>query len=372
VVDAAFVYGLVRLIFKGPAGNFPFMNPDTLRYAGFGSPNQTHIRNYMKKLLMSVLLAAGYLRIAQGQNILVANLASGTIGEYSASGALINPSFISGLSGPAGMAVSGNYLYITEGSGVVAKYTTSGQLVNPALVSGLSLPAGIAVAGNDIFVANSAGPTPTTAVGEYTTSGQTVNPAFITDIENPVGAATDGNYVYVTAFSEGFVGKYSLTGAGSLTFIGGVGNPGGLALDGQGNIYVSGINGVGQLSTASGFGNPNFISGGYNSGSGIALDGNGNLFWADNYGGAGGNVIREYTTSGQLENAAFITGLQNPIAITIIPEPSTRFVILFGIVLSAVCLAQQLKMWSNQSLREPTAVLSGRSFGAKADGASVS
>lgn len=255
------------------------------------------------------------------------------------------------------MAVSGNFLYITEhGSGVVAKYTTSGQLINPALVSGLSLPAGIAVTGNDLFVANSAGPTPTTAVGEYTIYGQTVNPALITDIENPVGVATDGNYVYVTAFSAAFVGKYSLTGSGSLTFIGGVGNPGGLALDGQGNIYVSGINGVGKFSTASGFGNPNFISGGYNSGSGIALDGNGNLFWADNYGGAGGNVIREYTTSGQLENAAFITGLQNPIAITLIPEPSTRFVILLGIVLSAVCAARQLKMWSSQSSREPTAI----------------
>src|ERR1700723_2717254 len=60
-------------------------------------------RNHMKKLMMSVVLAAGFLRTAQGQNLLVANLASGTIGEYSASGALINPSFISGLRGPAGM-----------------------------------------------------------------------------------------------------------------------------------------------------------------------------------------------------------------------------------------------------------------------------
>lgn len=250
------------------------------------------------------------------------------------------------------MAVSGNDLFISEeDAGCIAEYTTAGKLLNPKLITGLSQPAGIATSGNDLFVANSSGPTPTTAVGEYTLAGATVNASLITGIENPVGVATDGSYVYVTGFSDGLVGKYTMTGAWSGTYIGlgEFANPGGLALDGKGNLFVSSINAVGEFSTASGFGNPSLISGGYNSGSGIALDGNGNLFWANNYGGAGGNVIGEYSTSGQLENPDFITGLQNPVNILVIPEPSNRFVIWVGVFLAAICAAQQLKSATSKS-----------------------
>jgi hypothetical protein len=54
----------------------------------------------------------------------------------------------------------------------------------------------------------------------------------------------------------------------------------------------------------------------------LALDNAGNLLWANNYGGAGGNTIGEYTASGQTLNGSFISGLQNPVGIVVVPEPT--------------------------------------------------
>jgi hypothetical protein len=87
-------------------------------------------------------------------NIFVTGL-NGTIGEYTNSGAVVNASLITGLSTPVGIAVSGNFLYVTSrDGGTIGKYTVTGQTVNPALVTGLSNPVGIAVSGDNIFVAN--------------------------------------------------------------------------------------------------------------------------------------------------------------------------------------------------------------------------
>ena len=104
--------------------------------------------------------------------------------------------------------------------------------------------------------------------------------------------------------------------------------PGGLAVDGQGVLFVSSYDRVGEYTTSGGAVNPSLISGGYNSAVGIALDGNGHLYWANNYGGEGGNRIGLYTTAGEVLNATFITGLHNPVAMVVVPEP-TAFV-LFG------------------------------------------
>ena len=275
---------------------------------------------------LAVLLAAAP---APGQ-IYVVNAGSGTIGEYSLSGQAINSGFITGLSSPTGLAVSGGYLYVAQENGTIRKYTTSGALVNASLITGLYLPWGIAISGNDLFVANAGGESST--ISEYTTSGVMINASLVTGLDNPTGLATDGNYLYVTCWSSGNVGVYTTSGAGITTFGAPGAYPGGIVLDGSGHVYVSTIGGVGEYTTAGVPVNPSLISGGYNSGIGIALDGNGHLFWADNYGGAGGNVIGEYTTSGQLINANFITGLSNPVAMVVVPEPSSSVLVLVGLL----------------------------------------
>src|SRR5438105_14226982 len=88
----------------------------------------------MKKLLMPALLATVLLRTVHGQ-ILVANFANGTVGECTTSGTTLNASFISGLSEPMGIAISGNYLFISEqGKNRIAEYTTSRKLVNASMM----------------------------------------------------------------------------------------------------------------------------------------------------------------------------------------------------------------------------------------------
>jgi hypothetical protein len=63
--------------------------------------------------------------------------------------------------------------------------------------------------------------------------------------------------------------------------------------------------------------NATFVSGISNS-EGIVLDGNGHLFEA-NYNGAG---VREYdAVTGASVNSLFITGLDHPMYLAIVPEP---------------------------------------------------
>jgi hypothetical protein len=91
-------------------------------------------------------LSYGQFNIAiSGYGLFVVNR-SGTIGEYTTTGATVNASLISGLSSPFGIAALGNKLFVAnEGNGVICEYTTSGQVVNASLVGGLDFPYNIAI-----------------------------------------------------------------------------------------------------------------------------------------------------------------------------------------------------------------------------------
>jgi uncharacterized protein YjiK len=115
----------------------------------------------------------------------VTNWDTGTVGEYTTSGEVVNSALISGLLDPAGIAVSGSNLFVASGS-TIGEYTTSGATVNAALFTGLNGPGGIAVSGSNLFVVNEGGRT----IGEYTTSGDTVTSAlFSTGLIFPTGIA---------------------------------------------------------------------------------------------------------------------------------------------------------------------------------------
>ena len=72
-----------------------------------------------------------------GPNLYVAS--GSTIAEYNATtGAVVNASLVSGLSGPWGIAVSGSNLFVTnENTGTIGEYTTTGEMVNA--VAGLGV-----------------------------------------------------------------------------------------------------------------------------------------------------------------------------------------------------------------------------------------
>src|SRR5205823_2530636 len=83
-----------------------------------------------------------------GGNLWVTSNSGGTIGEYNATtGATINASLVSGLSGPQLIAVSAGNLFVANtGAGTIGEYNaTTGAAVNASLVSGLNGPYGIAV-----------------------------------------------------------------------------------------------------------------------------------------------------------------------------------------------------------------------------------
>jgi len=208
-----------------------------------------------------------------GNDIFVANLGLGTIGEYTASGATVNAALISGLNNPEGIAVEGNNLFVAnEGNGTVGKYTTSGAVENATLISGLPDASAIAVDGNNLFVPDQV--FYQTDIGEYTTAGELENASFIRNVGNPWAIVASGGDVYVSDSTGG---------------------------------YDVGIGGV----VVSGLSYP----------AGLAIDGN-DLFVASE----GTGTIGEYNTSGATVNGSLVSGLQDyPTGIAVlVPEPATE------------------------------------------------
>src|SRR5437773_9697662 len=103
-----------------------------------------------------------------------------------------------------------------------------------------------------------------------------------------------------------------------MSLIGGLRYPSGIILDGAGNMLVSSAatadtTQVRRYATDGTSGSVLFYAG-WNSGLGLAFDGVGHILYANNYGGAGGNKISQYTISGQLLKDLFITNLANPVS----------------------------------------------------------
>ena len=136
------------------------------------------------RLIVSSLAVSAALCAMAGTTraqIFVTNFDAGTIGEYTTSGVPVNPALITGLNGPAEIAVSGGNLFVTNVLGdTVGKYTTSGVPVNPALITGLIGPGGLAVSGGNLFVGSIQNEmSEIFKIGKYTTSGTPVNPNLI-------------------------------------------------------------------------------------------------------------------------------------------------------------------------------------------------
>ncbi len=181
-------------------------------------------------------------------------------------GASVNASLVTGLSGPIGIAVSGNDLFVTNGNnGTIGEYdANTGATINASLITGLSGPIGIAISGSDLFVTNANNGT----IGEYTTSGATINASLITTVHEPWGIAVSGADLFIGDAYTGTVGEYEATTGAAINA-----------------SLVTGLNGP--------------VS--------VAVSGN-DLFVTD-YGP--GSAIGEYTTSGVVINASLVRGLDS-------------------------------------------------------------
>ena len=249
----------------------------------------------------------------QGQ-LLVEN--GNAIGAFNFNGTTINSNLISGLSGPQGIAISGNQVFVANYvAGTIGKYNLDGSVVNGSLISGLIGPEGIAINGTNLYVATWGNGTGNGAVGKYTVNGAVVNAALISGLYSANGLAIAGTNIFV-ANQNSRIGKYALTGAAvNASFITGLSSPGGIAISGT-NLYIPNI-GTGRIieyTTAGTLVTTSLVA--HLSGpNGIAISGN-NLYVV-NY---GSETVGAYALDGTPINTSLISGLSN--------NPASNFGIL--------------------------------------------
>jgi hypothetical protein len=175
----------------------------------------TRVRILKKNGAMKVLpwvnaiLVASFLAItvqaASGQLYLLNSDDAGVSKYDSDTGALINPHFITDLTGPKGIAYANGALYIAEmgrsltAGGFVGKYdAATGAPINSSLVSGLTIPQFVCVVDNDLFVGSFDG-SGQAVVGKYdATSGAVVNRFFLSHLPGIDTMAARGNHIYIS------------------------------------------------------------------------------------------------------------------------------------------------------------------------------
>ena len=272
------------------------------------------------KFLIAALTLWAVPATARGQ-IFGANEYTGTIGEYTTTGATVNASLITGVGPPNGMALSGGNLFVNYVNNVepsVAEYTTKGATVNASLIPGGNAAA-IAVSGGNLFVAGIQ--TDRSYINEYTTSGSLVIPGLISIGGGVSAMAMSGGNLFVLSYNgvNDTIGEYTTSGATvNAALVTGLNdNPIGIAVSG-GNLFVvnGNIGSISEYTTSGALVNAALVSG-LTSPTYIAVLG-GNLFVVD-HGTTGidtAGVVAEYTTSGATVNTALISfGVDGPIAV---------------------------------------------------------
>jgi DNA-binding beta-propeller fold protein YncE len=138
-----------------------------------------------------------------GTDLFVANPGNGTIGKYTTDGGIINRDFIIDVPDPRRLAVHGGVLYVSNfGAGSISTYdAATGATLDAALITGLSGPLGIAVSGDglNLYVANRDGNT----IGLFPTSGGMGDPDFIDmGLSGPSGLAVVDSLQLTSAVSR--------------------------------------------------------------------------------------------------------------------------------------------------------------------------
>ncbi|HSI15281.1 MAG TPA: PQQ-binding-like beta-propeller repeat protein, partial [Chthoniobacter sp.] len=189
---------------------------------------------FARILSACLVAAAAFVLSARVQaQLYIGQTITNNIGEYSSTTAAtpINANLVTGLSGgPTSLVLSGNTLFsVIPGDGKVVAYdATTGAVLNANFITGLSSPRGILISGNTMYVSSSS-----STIGTYNaTTGAAINASFITSgPSGPQGLAISGNSLFVANFSNDTVGKFDATTGAVINaaFLTGVSTPVGLA-----------------------------------------------------------------------------------------------------------------------------------------------
>jgi hypothetical protein len=251
----------------------------------------------------------------------------GTVALYDGnSGATLNPSFVTGLNTPRGIALAGNDLYVVNnGSSSIGEYNaTTGATINASLVpdTGMSLggPRGIAVFGGHLFVTNSVG------IAEYdATTGATINSSFVSGLTDPRYIAISGGNLWVTtARFGGTIGEYdATTGAAINASLISVQGPQGIVVSGNNLWVANNVNYIGEYNSSTGAPiNASLVSG-LDFPTGLALS-NGDLYVFNH----NTSILGKYdATTGAAINPSLASTVSEFLTvgpdIAAVPEPAT-------------------------------------------------
>lgn len=293
-------------------------------------------------LALALLLACPQRAAAQAV-LYVSSYNTGSVSTVDlATGAVINPSFITGLSGGFQITLDqADHLYVTNYyAGTVGKYDAlTGAIINATFVTGLSNPYGVAVSADGRLYVTNGGSISVFNAG----TGAVINPAFVTGLSSPYGISLDGlGSLFVADNGAGLIRKYDAnTGSAiNLSLITVVG-PYQVLADGAGSLYVSSPDsgaGVGwyDANTGAPFVTP--LVSGFAQNMGLGLDGLGNLYVA----GYGTGTIGKFNAgTGAAINTSFATGLTAPYSIALLPVPEPPVTALLGAGLALLLLARR-------------------------------
>jgi WD40 repeat protein len=271
-------------------------------------------------MVLAALLAVP--RRADGQ-IYVSQVTAGVVSKYDEkTGKVINASFITGLSDPNALALSGDNLYIANQSGSVGKYDAkTGAAINSSFITGTSFaPIGLALSDHDLLVANGEDGT----VGEYDAgTGAVINARLVTGLtsDSPIGLGAADSILFVADTVGNLVSNYHITTGKAAGATVTVTYPYGIAFfDKKLLIAAQNENGdgftIGEYTKAGKVIKANFITG-LSYPWQIAIVGD-KLFVAN--GGSG--TIGEYNAkTGKQINSAFISGLSLPFGLVAKSQP---------------------------------------------------
>jgi WD40 repeat protein len=238
--------------------------------------------------------------------IYVGQESAGIVSEYDeATGDVINANFITGLSGPNELVLSGDFLYVSSKGGSVGKYDAkTGAAISQSFITGTDFsPVGLALSGDDIFVMTAQDATDGTVGKYHEKTGKVIKADFITAAPGGLGAS--GDSLFVGSVNSGTVGKYSAK-TGKLSYNVSVTSPYGIAFLGDKLFLGSTDSGtIGEYNVKNGAPiNATFITG-LNTPYQIAILDD-KLFVTGN---ESGTVSEFDAKNGTVINALFISGL---------------------------------------------------------------
>ena len=292
----------------------------------FHSSIHSHSINLFRAaILTTVLVAAGWAipKTACAQTIYAAS-SGNSIGEYSASGTVIDSGFITGVPNSiTSLAVSGNDVYVGTADNIGIYNASNGSLITNISIS--YQPWFLAVSGNNLL----AGYWGNSGVCDYNANtGALISSTFV-QVSDPLGLAVVGNDLYVAG--NGGVGEYNATTGAAInsSLITGLNNPMGIAVSGT-DLFVA-TGGAGQA---------NYAIGEYNATTGETINASLTTLWSPWALSISGNTLYASTNAGASINEIDATSgastgsfsaVGPALATQSVPEPATWVTLLAGL-----------------------------------------